>query len=278
MRKLLLIWKWSLAVTARSPLAILALAAVAALWMFGAYQWLWLSESSLWVLLLALVWVIIQIQVLVGVLTGAALGGSQAANAAASHLCLRALLRFDRRQFVRCFVMLVACSLLVALVAQLFAWVNAHALEVASFLTFRSEYAISQHTIEGIWWWVALVLWSGLAGLLWYFLLDVLSAGWRTAFHQLAHAVASCCLGACLLTSLVTVLVFGGLADLLIGWHPKASAGFWDFTQMIFRLGISLILLVAGWLFWTLALARMVVVSREDKGSAVNPPELAVRD
>jgi len=272
MRKLLSIWKWSLAVTARSPVEMLVLAAVAALWMWGAYQWLWLPESSIWVLLLALVWAFIQIQVLVGVLAGVALGSTEAAQTGASHLRLRALFKFDRRQFVRCFVMLVVALLLAMIVARLFDWVNAHALEVASFLSFRSERPVSPHTIESIWWWIALVLWSGLGGLLWYFLLNVLSAGWREVWRQLGHTVRSCCLGACLLTSLVTVLIFGGLANLLVGWHPKVGPGFWDYTQVILRFGVSLILLAAGFLFWTLALARMIVVSREEKGGAVTPP------
>jgi hypothetical protein len=265
MRKLLLIWKWSLAATARSPVELLALTAVAALWIWGAYQWLWVPESSIWVLLLALVWALIQIQVLVGILAGVAIGSTEAAQAGALHLRLRALFKFDRRQFVQCFVMLVAAAVIVVLAAWLFNWVNAHALEVASFLTFRSEHPVSPHTIENIWGWIALVLWSGLGGLLWYYLLNVLSTGWGKAWHQLGHAVLSCCLGACLLTSLVTVLVFGGLANLLVGWHPKVGPGFWDYAQVILRFGASLILLVAGWLFWSLALARMIVVSREEK-------------
>jgi len=272
MRKLMSIWKWSLAATARSPLALLALAAVSALWMYGAYQWLWLPESSIWVLLLALMWAVIQIQVLVGVLAGVAVGGAEAATTAACHLGLRALFKFARRQFVQCFIMLVVAFLLVMIVAKLFAWLDAHALEVASFLTFRSEHPVSPHTIERIYWWLALVLWSGLAGLLWYFLINVLSAGWREAWHQLGHTVRSCCLGACLLTTVVTVLVFGGLANLLMDWHPKVGPGFWDYTQTILRLGVGLILLVAGWLFWTLALARMVVVSREENDGAITPP------
>ena len=290
MRKLLLIWKRSLAVTARSPVELLALAAVTALWMWGAYQWLGLPESSIWVLLLALVWALIQVQVLVGVLAGTAVASTEAAKADAARLRLRALFKFDRRQFVQCFIMLAAAAVMAALVAWLFNWVNAHALEVASFLTFRSERPVSPHTIENIWGLIALVLWSGLGGLLWYFLLNVLSTGWREAWHQLGHAVRSCCLGACLLTSVVTVLVFGGLANLLVGWHPKVSPGFWDYTQVVLRCGVSLILLAAGWLFWTLALARMIVVSREDKvasvlqggptsaalkGGAANPPPAA---
>jgi hypothetical protein len=272
MRKLLSIWKWSLAATARSPVELLALAAVTALWMFGAYQWLWLPESSIWVLLLALVWATVQILVLVGLLAGTAVGSTEAAQAGASHLRLRALFKFDRRQFVRCFIILLVALLLVLIVARLFDWVNAHALEVASFLTFRSERPVSPHTIESIYWWLALVLWSGLGGLLWYFLINVLSAGWREAWRELSHTVRSCCLGACLLTSLVTVLIFGGLANLLVGWHPKVGPGFWDYTQVILRFGVSLILLAAGFLFWTLALARMIVVSREEKGGAITPP------
>ena len=272
MRKLLSIWKWSLAATARSPVELLALAAVTALWMFGAYQWLWLPESSIWVLLLALVWALIQVQVLVGVLAGMAVGSTEAAKSGASHLRLRALFKFDRRQFVRCFIILSVAILLVLIVARLLGYVNAHALEVASFLTSRAERPVSPNTIENIWCWITLVLWSGLGGLLWYFLLNVLSAGWRGAWRQLGHTVRSCCLGACLLTSLVTVLVFGGLASLLVGWHPKVGPGFWDYTQVVLRFGVSLILLVAGWLFWTLTLARMIVVSREEQGGAVVTP------
>jgi hypothetical protein len=151
MRKLLLIWKRSLAVTARSPLGLLALAAVAALWMWGAYQWLGLPESSIWVLLLAVVWALIQIQVLVGVLAGVVVGSTEAAKADAARLRLRALFKFDRRQFVQCFILLVISALLLLMVAKLFAWIDAHALEVSSFLTFHSERLVSFSTIEYIW-------------------------------------------------------------------------------------------------------------------------------
>ena len=103
--------------------------------------------------MLALVWAIIQIQVLVGVLAGVALGSTEAARTGDSRLRLRALFKFDRRQFVQCLVMLVAAALLVLIVTKLFAWIDAHALEVASFLTFRSERPVSPHTIERVWGW-----------------------------------------------------------------------------------------------------------------------------
>ncbi|MBZ5546169.1 MAG: hypothetical protein LAO07_21295, partial [Acidobacteriia bacterium] len=95
MRNALATWKWSLAIVARSPAVVGALAVIAALWGYGAYQWLWLPESSLLLLILALLWAVVQIAVLVGALAGAAASTSSAVAAAATHLSLRSLLGFS---------------------------------------------------------------------------------------------------------------------------------------------------------------------------------------
>jgi hypothetical protein len=58
------------------------------------------------------------------------------------------------------------------------------------------------------------------------------------------------------LTALISTVVFGGAACLLVNWRPTVPAGFLDFAQVLVRNGLALLLLFAGWLFWILALAR----------------------
>ena len=58
-------------------------------------------------------------------------------------------------------------------------------------------------------------------------------------------------------TSLLSLVIFGGLAWLFAAWPPKVAVGFWDYAQMLIRMGISLVLIIVGWLFWMLSLARL---------------------
>jgi len=267
MKKAFAVWKWSLAVIACSPGLLVVLAALVALWGFGAYQWLWLPESSGLLLLFALVCGVAQVLLVVVVLTGAATSGSEAAATSAARLELRNFAAFNRGQFARCLVMATVSGLLVVTLAAAFSWVNEYALEVASLLTFYSEKAVSPVTIGKVLWVIQAYLWIALWGFLLSFLIVLLRAGWRKAGRQAAHLLASCCWRAPFLTSLLTVVVFGGLAYLLATWHPKVLAGFWDYAQLVLRMGGALLLLVFGWLFWMLSLARLSLPPSEDSTS-----------
>lgn len=257
MKKALATWKWSLAVVARSPGLMLALAVLVFLWGLGAYKWLWLPESSGLLLLVALVWGLAQVLVLVGVLTGAAVSAGAAAATSAARLELRRLAGFNRRQFARCAVVIVVGAFLVLLLLELFSRSDDYALEVASFLTFRSEKAVSPITVGEVFWVIQTYLWIVICGSLFSFLIVLLRAGWRGAKRQAARLLANCCWRSSFLTSLLSVLVFGALAYLLSTWHPKVTAGFWDYSQLLLRMGGALLLLVFGWLFGMLSLARL---------------------
>lgn len=267
MKKGLAVWMWSLAVVTRSPRVVLALAALAFFWSFGAYQWLWVPESSGLLLLVALVWGLAQVAVLVGVLTGATTSAAEAAAASATQLELRSFVGFNRRQFARCLVMVAASGLLALALVALFSRSNDYALEVASFLTFHAEKAVSPVSVGKVFWVIQTLLWIVIWGFLLSFLAVLLRGGRREARRQAARLLANCCWRSSFLTSLLSVAVFGGLAYLLAIWHPKVPAGFWDYTQLLLRMGAALLLLVFGWLFWMLSLARLSLPPPEGPSS-----------
>jgi hypothetical protein len=267
MKRALATWKWSVAVVARSPGLLVVVAALVALWSFGAYQWLWLPESSGLLLLFALVWGVAQVLLVVVVLTGAATSASEAAATSAARLELRSCAAFHRGQFTRCLVMATVSGLLVVTLAAAFSWVNEYALEVASVVTFYSEKAVSPVSVGKVLWVIQAYLWIAIWGFLLSFLMVLLRAGWSKAGRQAAHLLASCCWRAPFLTSLLNAVVFGSLAYLLATWHPKVLAGFWDYAQLLLRMGGALLLLVFGWLFWMLSLAKLSLPPSEGSTS-----------
>ena len=267
MKKAIATWRWSLGTVARSPALLLTLAGLVALWGCGAYQWLWLPESSLVFLLLGLVWGLAQLLVVVGILAATATSATAAAATNAHRMGWRDFLGIDRRQFSRCLILAVAASFFVLALLQVFSWSDDYALEVASFLTFRSERAVSPIAVGKVFWVIQALLWLVVGGFLLSFLTVLLRAGWREAGRQAARVLANCCWRASFLTSLLSLVVFGGLAYLLATWHPKVAVGFWDYTQMLVRLGGALLPLVFGWLFWMLSLARFSLPPSEGTSS-----------
>jgi hypothetical protein len=257
MKNALATWKWSLAVVARSPAVVVALGVIAALWGYGAYQWLWLPESSLLLLIVALLWAVAQIAVAVGVVAATVATASRAVTTAAPRLSLRSLYGFDRRQFGRALGMLAAAFILILILHSLFSRADDYALEVASFLTFHSEKAVSPVDVGKVFWVVEYIVWIVIGGFLLSLCIIVQNSGWRAAGRRALRTLANCCWRAAFLTSLLSLAAFGGLAWLLSTWHPKAAVGFWDYAQMLVRMGISLVLIVGGWLFWALSLARL---------------------
>jgi len=257
MRKALEAWKWSLATLVRSWGLRAALTVLLALWGLAAYEWLWIPESSALLLLASSLYAVVQMLVSVAIIAASAASAGQAASAGAERLLLRSFFGFTRKQFLQSFVVILVGILLALGFFVVFGWVNRHSVEVASFLTFRSEKPVSHVAVENVYGAIEGLLWIVLAGFVLSFLVNLLHAGWSEAGKKCASTLAGCCFKAPFLTGLLSVAVFGGLPLLLANWHPRVSPGFWDYTQMIARLGVALGLLVTGWLFWLLSLARL---------------------
>jgi len=252
-------WTWSLDVLARSPALILALSALAVAWGFGAYHWLGLAESSALLLLLAFVWGLAQILVAVSVLAGAASSAATTATQSARSMKLSSLVTLDRKLLARTALLAATATPLILIFAEAFGWSEDLALRVASFLTYVSETAFSPVVIEKILWPIKTALWVILAGFLSSFLMILLRAGWRQAWSERRRTLAACCWRAPFLTGVLSLVVFGGLAYFLITWHPIVTPGFWDYAQLALRMGGALLLLVIGWLFLMLSLARLIL-------------------
>ncbi len=257
MKKLFATWRWSLTVVARSPVSLLACAVVSALWGVGAYQWLWLPESSALILLASLVWALALIFVAVSVLAGTAAAASAAVANDAPPMGRLAFMTVQRKFLGPTLLALFAAAPLFLALVKVFNWVNRHALELASFLTFHAEKPVSYQVIGKIFWWIEALVWVVICGFLLSFLITLLGSGGKVAWSRIGRTLASCCFRAPFWTSLASVVVFGGLSWLLATWHPKVPPGFWDYSQMVLRLGTALFLLVIGWFFWMLSLARV---------------------
>jgi hypothetical protein len=263
MKRAFAAWVWSLGVLARSYGTLLALAALVALWSVAAYEWLWLPESSVWLLILALIWAIVQLLVAVAILGGSAFGATEVAATGGRKLPLRSLWVKDLKSLLSTLIVCLVCFILVLFVGEVFNWINNHSVELASFLTFHSEKPISHVLIEKIYWVVEVLLWIILSGFLLNFLTVVLRDGWAEARKQEWKLLAACLFRTPFLAGLLSVAVFGGLAYELANWHPRVPVGFWDYTQVIVRFAVVSILLTAGWLFWLLSLARLHVPTQD---------------
>jgi hypothetical protein len=263
MKKAIAAWKWSLGVVARSYRTVVLLTALAALWAYAAYQWLGLPESSVLMLILALVWAIVQILAALVILGGTVAGAADAADMEGPELPLSLLLRKGMKKVV---TTLIFCLLGLAVVwffSAVFDWINQHAVEVASFLTFHSQKPVSHVMIEEIYSEIELLLWIVICGFLLSFFIALLRGGWREAGNQRWKLLAGCAFRTPFLTSLLSVAVFGGIAYQLVNWHPEVPPGFWDYAQMILRFSLALICLSSGVLFWSLSLARLQVPKQE---------------
>ncbi|MFB3923435.1 MAG: hypothetical protein ACE145_17070 [Terriglobia bacterium] len=256
MKNAIATWKWSLGVLARSSRALLAVAAVAAVWSFGAYQWLWLPESSGLLLVLALIWAIVQIAVVAGFSAATVTAAAGVAADGRERVELRGLMSFGRRQCLRSLAWGAASLALILVFAALFKRSDDFALEVASFLTFHSEKAVHPVDVGKVFWVIQMLIWMVVGGFLLSFQVRLLREGWRESGRRAGRLLANSCWRAPFLTMLLVSVVFGGLAWLLANWHPKVPPGFWDYVQVLVRLGVALLLLAAGWLFALLSLAR----------------------
>jgi hypothetical protein len=263
MKKALIAWAWSLGVVARSYWAVVLLAALVALWVFAAYEWLGLAESSALLLILALVWAIVQALVAVVMVGGTAAGAVETVSAAGRSFPFQWLWTKGRRTIGATLIFGLVSLVPAWLCSSIFDWINDHSVEVASFLTYHTQKPVSHILLEEIYTFIEWVLWVVLAGFLVSLFLAILRDGWRKALAQTGKLLAGCAVGMAFLTNLLSMLVFGGLAYKLANWHPLVSPGFWDYTQMIVRFSLSLILLAAGVLFASLALSRLQAPAQE---------------
>ncbi|HXH49478.1 MAG TPA: hypothetical protein VNM47_09045 [Terriglobia bacterium] len=251
------VWTQSLGVVARSPIYVLTLAAVAGLWGLGAYEWLWLPESSVWVLTLTVVWFLALVWIALAVLAGSAANASSVASVRDRQFRLRKILNFEKRRLGRTFLVVLAGTLLYLVLGAVFGWLDAHALNVGSFLTFQLQNPVSSVIIASILWFVEAIIWIIYAGFVITWLLEYSSPPQamvpRNARQTLAQSVSL----SVFLTSLLSLFVFGGLVWGLATSRPVFKPGAWDYAQFLARNGIALLLVTIGWLFWVLALARL---------------------
>jgi len=261
------VWRSSLGSVVRSALTVVVVAAVVAAWSLGAYRWLWLSVSSVWVLLLTLLWGLLQIGVAVAILTSVTVGVLEAASCGARELTAKSLLHFNRRQFARCLVLATVAGLLVLALAAAMSWISEYALDIASLLTFYSEKAVSPVTVGKVLWVIRAYLWFVVWGFLLSFLLLLVREGWQKAASRAAGLVLMCLGSGPFWTTLLATLLFGGLSLLVSTYVPIVPAGFWDYAQLVLRMGGALLLLVFGWLFWMLSLAKLSLPPSEDSTS-----------
>jgi hypothetical protein len=257
MKKAFEVWGWSAAVLAHSRSSLIVFATFLGLWALAAYEWLWIPESSLLVLLLSLVWALAQVLVAVAAVTGTVASAVQARDANAQRLSLLSFFRFGRKRFAESFLLLIAASAIGLALAETFAWVNQHSIEVASFLTFHSEKPVSYLIIDKCFMVIECLVWIAVAGSLLSFLMVLFSSGWQHARKQFGKVLMSGCFKGQFYAGLFSVIVFGGSAYGLANWRPKVSVGIWDYSQLALRVALVLILLAAGWLFWLLCLARL---------------------
>jgi hypothetical protein len=258
-------WMWSLGVVARSYRTDVVLAALIALWAWAAYEWLGLPESSALLLILAFIWAIAQLLAAAAIIGGTLMGATEAAATNGRSFPLRSLWMMGRKILVAALMFLLASLVLAWVCSAVFSWINTHSVEVASFLSFHYGKPVSHVLIEKIYHVIEGLLWVVLSGFLLSFFLALLREGWRGAGKQTGKLLAACAFRTPFLTSLLSVIVFGGIAHELVNWHPMVPAGFWDYTQMIARFSLVLILISAGGLFWSLSLARLQMLN-EVKG------------
>lgn len=259
-------WTRALAVLARSPLYILALAAMVGLWGWAGYEWLWLPESSWFVLALALIWILALAALVIAAVSGTVSSVSAAASEAEHQLSLRRVLslaRFGTTALV-VFAALVAIFLLYAL----FGWINDNTVSVASFLTFHFQHAVSYKVIGGIFWAMEALVWIMVASAFMKWL--ILASNPRSPASACVSTRLTQFSLMTLVTGILAVGVFGGSAWLLATWRPIVRPGAWDYVQLLIRNILALFLLTLGWLFWALSLARITVARLT--GPVASPP------
>ncbi len=259
MKKIFVALVWSLEVLIFSYRTFLVLALFIALWGWLAYEWLGLPESSALMLTLALFWAIAQLLAAAVIFGGTVSGAVNAAGTEGMDLPVSSLWKPGRGKAFSVLMFLILCGILGGIFARIFGWIDARSLEVASFLTFHLGRPVSSmgigewfDVIEGL-------LWIVLSGYLLSLFAALMREGWRGAGRQRWKLLAKSVFQGQFFASILSVSVFGGLAYELASWHHGVPPGFWDYAQVIVRFSLALILLSAGFCFWSLCLARLQV-------------------
>ncbi len=258
-------WGWSIAVLVRSLLAVIICAVFLGLWGLGAYEWLGIPESSALVLLLSLLWAITQAFATVAAVAGTASAAVETVADDALQISLASLFRFGRKRFVRCLSWSIVASVAGLALAEIFDWVNRHSMEIASFLTFRSGKPVSYLDINKGLVAVEFLVWVAVVSLFMSFLVALFRTNWRLASGQLGRILGYSVWS--FLTGLIAVVFCGGVAYALANWRSGVPAGFWDYSQVVARTTLALIILAAGWFFWLLSLAQLDSQSPENSPS-----------
>lgn len=251
------VWAQSLGAVARSPIYVLTLAATTGLWGLLAYDWLWLPESSVWVLALTVLWLMALVLIALAVLGGSAASASSLASGAEQRFRLRKILSFEKGRLGRTLLVVLAGILLYLVLGTVFGWLDAHALNVASFLTFHLQHPVSSAVIASFLWLIESIIWIIYAGFVITWLLEYSNPPQAATARDVRQTLARSISLSVFLTSLLSVIVFGGLVWAVATWRPVVKPGGWDYAQFVIRNGAALLLITVGWLFLVLALARL---------------------
>jgi hypothetical protein len=260
-------WTQGLSVLARSPICVLALAAFIGLWCFAGFEWLWLPESSGWVLGLALVWILALVALAVAAVCGTVSNVSAVASGAEKHLSLRRILSIERIGRTALVALAVLAGVLV--LDAVFGWIDDHAVFIASFLTFHFQHPVSYIVIGKFLWVIEAIIWITVAGVFMNWLL-LFSRPRSFAPMQSAPRPTRLLGVMTFVTGILSAGVFGSLAWLLATWHLIVKPGGWDYAQLAIRNGAALLLVTIGWLFWSLTLARVTISPLTEPASS--PP------
>ena len=169
-------------VVARSYRTVFVLAAFIALWALAAYEWLGLpAESSALLMILSFIWAIVQLLAAAFVVWGTIAGAVETAATEGRSLPLRWLWTMGRYRFPTALIFGLMSLVLVWLCGVIFGWINAHSVEVASFLTFHSGKPVSHVRIEKIYDFIEWLWWTVFSGFLLSFFIALWREGWRAS-------------------------------------------------------------------------------------------------
>ena len=221
-------------------------------------------------LVLALIWGIAQLLVVLIIVGGTVGGAANISSEKGRVIPISALWAIDPRSLGSALIFCLASLLLAWLIRTGFGWVDEHSIEVASFLTFHLQKAVSHAPIEKIYEAVEGLLWIIVNGFLISLFVVFMRSGWREARKQKWRLLRECSFGGPFLASAISVVLFGGIAFELANRHPTVPPGLWDYAQMIVRLSLALIIVSVGMLFWVLSLSRLQVRLLPPSANRVN--------
>ena len=96
------------------------------------------AESSALLMILSVIWAIAQLLSAAVIVGGAVAAAGGTAASEDRRFPLRTLWTLGRKNVVSTLVLCIVSLMLVWICSEVFAWVNGHSIEIASFLTFHS--------------------------------------------------------------------------------------------------------------------------------------------